>query len=181
MKAMTDLEIKKLATKLVTNRWASKAEKNSDCEYFREKCTMTTQTSCVACEFFRPRHMALVRMLTEELTETKEQLKDSESAVKSARMEIKRLQTELKDVETRLIDAQKQLMSKRKLYKYGMRLRGFSPGAQPMPESVVERRDDPTGIYYDILVYDVRLTGKQTVLYDLDYLGEEDDEREVKS
>jgi hypothetical protein len=41
-------------------------------------------------------------------------------------------------------------------YYYGMRLRGYSPGAQP--KNVVERRDDPTGRYYDIIAYTQPLT-----------------------
>ena len=54
-------------------------------------------------------------------------------------------------------------------YKYGMRLRGFSPGCQPK-EGFMERRDDPTGRYYDILVYDRMLTEKEIRDYELDYL-----------
>lgn len=56
-------------------------------------------------------------------------------------------------------------------YRYGMRLRGFSPGCQPK-SGFVEREDDPTGKYYDILVYDRRLTDKEVDSYELDYLGE---------
>jgi len=56
-------------------------------------------------------------------------------------------------------------------YLYGMRLRGFSPGAQPMTKHVIERRDDPSGKYHDILVYDIRLTRKQVLVYDLDFIG----------
>lgn len=54
---------------------------------------------------------------------------------------------------------------------YGMRLRGFSPGAQPMTKHVIERRDDPSGKYHDILVYDTRLSRKQVIMYDLEYIG----------
>ena len=57
-------------------------------------------------------------------------------------------------------------------YFYGMRLRGFSPGCQPM-KRFVERRDDPTGKYYDILVYERRLSNKDLHEYELDYLGSE--------
>lgn len=57
-------------------------------------------------------------------------------------------------------------------YKYGMRLRGFSPGCQPKG-NLVERQDDPTGKYYDILVYSEWLDTKTTEAYDLDYLGRE--------
>ena len=56
-----------------------------------------------------------------------------------------------------------------KEFKYGMRLRGFSPGCQPK-EGFMERRDDPTGRYYDILVYGRMLTEKEIRDYELDYL-----------
>lgn len=56
-------------------------------------------------------------------------------------------------------------------YLYGMRLRGYSLGCQP--KNVSERRDDPTGRYYDIIVYDTKLPLKDEKNYDLDYLGEE--------
>lgn len=57
------------------------------------------------------------------------------------------------------------------LYTYGMRLRGFSPGCQP--KGVVERRDDPSGKYWDILVYDRQLTEREVADYELDALGSE--------
>ena len=44
-------------------------------------------------------------------------------------------------------------------YAYGMRLRGFSPGAQP--RGVLERQDDRSGRYYDIIIYDHALTDKE--------------------
>ena len=55
---------------------------------------------------------------------------------------------------------------------YGMRLRGFSIGCQPK-EGFVDRQDDPTGKYYDILIYDRKLTDKELAEYELDYLGME--------
>lgn len=54
-------------------------------------------------------------------------------------------------------------------YTYGMRLRGFSPGCQPM-NGLVERRDDATGKYYDILEYNRKLTEKEIKDYELDEL-----------
>lgn len=54
-------------------------------------------------------------------------------------------------------------------YAYGMRLRGFSPGAQP--RGVLERQDDRSGRYYDIIIYDHALTDKEVRDYELDYLG----------
>ena len=59
---------------------------------------------------------------------------------------------------------------KKQAYLYGMRLRGFSPGCQPR-EGPVERRDDPTELYHDLLVYDRKLTEDEEKQYELDYLG----------
>ena len=57
------------------------------------------------------------------------------------------------------------------IYKYGMRLRGFSIGCQPM-KGLVERQDDPAGRYHDILVYDRELTEKEIRDYELDQIKE---------
>ena len=57
------------------------------------------------------------------------------------------------------------------MYKYGMRLRGFSIGCQPMI-GLVRREDDPTGKYHDILVYDRPLNDHEQESSELDYLGE---------
>lgn len=54
-------------------------------------------------------------------------------------------------------------------YYYGMRLRGFSPMCQPM-EGLVERQDDVTGRYHDILVYDRKLSQEEERSYDLDLI-----------
>ena len=51
-------------------------------------------------------------------------------------------------------------------YRYGMRLRGFSPGAQP--KEVLRREDDTTGRYYDIIVYDRQLSAAEIADYELD-------------
>ena len=56
-------------------------------------------------------------------------------------------------------------------YKYGMRLRGFSIGCQPK-QGLIERMDDPSGRYYDILAYDRQLTEKELADYELDDLNE---------
>ena len=56
-------------------------------------------------------------------------------------------------------------------YRYGMRLRGFSIACQPM-DGLVGREDDPTGKYWDILVYNRQLTKEEISGYDLEYLGE---------
>lgn len=58
-------------------------------------------------------------------------------------------------------------------YAYGMRLRGFSPGAQP--RGVLGRQDDRSGQYYDIIIYDHALTDKEVRDYELDYLGESEE------
>lgn len=51
-------------------------------------------------------------------------------------------------------------------YRYGMRLRGFSPGAQP--KGVIRREDDSAGKYYDIIVYDRPLSAEEISNYELD-------------
>ena len=58
------------------------------------------------------------------------------------------------------------------LYVYGMRYRGYSPGAQP--KGVYERRDDPTGKYFDIIAYTVKLSEHALAKYELDYIGIEE-------
>lgn len=57
-----------------------------------------------------------------------------------------------------------------KLYKYGMRLRGFSIGCQPM-DGFYERQDDRSGWYHDILLYTRKLTDEEVEQYELDYIG----------
>ena len=54
-------------------------------------------------------------------------------------------------------------------HRYGMRLRGFSPGAQP--RGSIRREDDPTGKYHDIIVYDRQLSADEIVEYELDELN----------
>ena len=54
-------------------------------------------------------------------------------------------------------------------FRYGMRLRGFSLGCQPM-KGFICRDDDTTGKYHDILVYDRQLTEQEVYAYDLDEL-----------
>jgi len=61
-----------------------------------------------------------------------------------------------------------------KLYKYGMRLRGFSIGCQPM-KNFWERQDDDGSHdrhYHDILLYTEKLGEQDLRNYELDYLGE---------
>lgn len=54
-------------------------------------------------------------------------------------------------------------------HRYGMRLRGFSIGCQPM-DGFIRREDDPTGKYWDIVVYDRALTDDEARHYSLDAL-----------
>lgn len=56
------------------------------------------------------------------------------------------------------------------MYKYGMRLRGFSIGCQPM-RGFVERLDDESGKYHDILLYDRPLTDAELHDYELDFIS----------
>lgn len=60
-------------------------------------------------------------------------------------------------------------------YLYGMRLRGFSIGCQPM-NGLTSRRDSDDERYYDILVYRRELTDKELEDYELDFIGEEEAE-----
>ena len=57
-------------------------------------------------------------------------------------------------------------------YYYGMRLRGYSLGCQPM-NGLMNRLDDPKGRYHDILVYDRPLTDKELNDYELDFISGE--------
>ena len=54
-------------------------------------------------------------------------------------------------------------------YKYGMRLRGFSLGCQPM-KGLIGYRDDPTGKYYNILLYSRNLEEWELKNFELDDL-----------
>lgn len=56
------------------------------------------------------------------------------------------------------------------VHVYGMRLRGFSPGAQPK-EGWLDAEIDPLDEYWNILVYSRKLTEKEVREFDLDYLG----------
>jgi hypothetical protein len=56
------------------------------------------------------------------------------------------------------------------MYKYGMRLREAAPGAQPK-KGLCEIQDDPSGIYWNILIYDRPLTDQEKEDYELDFLS----------
>ena len=55
-------------------------------------------------------------------------------------------------------------------YTYGMRLRGFSIGCQPK-QGLIDFIGDPSGKYYNLLIYDRELTGQELNDYDLSYLA----------
>ena len=56
-------------------------------------------------------------------------------------------------------------------YRYGMRLRGFSIGCQPK-DGLIRREDSSDKNYYDVIVYDRKLTEKEMNDYALDELEE---------
>lgn len=58
------------------------------------------------------------------------------------------------------------------LHKYGMRLRGFAPGCQPMDG--LRSAEEGAGRYHDFVLYDRMLTDAERKAYDLDYIGEVD-------
>ena len=74
------------------------------------------------------------------------------------------------------------MKDKKTLYLYGMRLRGFSPGCQPM-EGLVGCWDDPreeyqvlrdlleADQYHDVLIYDRELSRGELLYYDLGLVG----------
>lgn len=56
------------------------------------------------------------------------------------------------------------------MYEYGMRLRGFSIGCQPM-NGLIDWQDTD-GKYHSELIYSRKLTTEECEQYDLDYIGE---------
>lgn len=64
-------------------------------------------------------------------------------------------------------------------YRYGMRVRGYSIGCQPM-NGLLDREDDDSGEYLDVLVYDRPLTEEETEHYSLELISE-DNETETTS
>lgn len=59
----------------------------------------------------------------------------------------------------------------RKMFKYGMRLRGAAPGAQPK-DGLERILDDPSGKYWNILCYGRELTAKEIRDYELEPVTE---------
>ena len=62
-----------------------------------------------------------------------------------------------------------------KKYVYGMRLRGFSIGCQPM-NGFIERRDSHAENFYDVIVYSRLLTEQDLKDYDLTFIGMEEEQ-----
>ena len=58
------------------------------------------------------------------------------------------------------------------VYKYGIRIRPFGPGCQPL-QGFLWREDDRSGKYHDIIVYKEKLTETERIHYSLDSLNEE--------
>ena len=58
-----------------------------------------------------------------------------------------------------------------KFYYYGMRLRGFSPGCQPM-DGLIRRIDSDSPRWHDVLVYRRPLTADELKNYELDFIAE---------
>lgn len=57
------------------------------------------------------------------------------------------------------------------VYKYGMRLRGFSPGCQPK-DGLIGCTGEESRQYYDFLLYSRKLTEKELNDYELDFIEE---------
>ena len=55
-------------------------------------------------------------------------------------------------------------------YTYGMRLRGFAPGCQPI-EGLIRIEDDASGKYYNLLTYNRKLTEAEVEQYELERCG----------
>ena len=61
-----------------------------------------------------------------------------------------------------------------KKYIYGMRLRGFSPGCQPL-YGLIQIEDDPAGRYYNLLTYNRPMTADEIENFELELVGVTDD------
>ena len=65
-----------------------------------------------------------------------------------------------------------KISGKIKLYKYGMRLRGFAPGCQPKEGFFCYICASEK--YHSIIAYDRKLTDKELRDYEMDFIGEFD-------
>lgn len=67
---------------------------------------------------------------------------------------------------------------KNNIYKYAMKYRGYSIGCQPM-QNLIEAQEDPTGKYYNILLYSEPLTPEQIQSYQLIDMQPQPDIKEI--
>ena len=65
-------------------------------------------------------------------------------------------------------------------YKYGMRLRSFFIGCQPR-HGLWRVEEDKSGRYHSILIYTRPLTDQEQEAFELDYLGEVDNEESTNN
>lgn len=66
------------------------------------------------------------------------------------------------------------------MFRYGMLYRGFSPACQPM-KGLIERQDDTSGKYFDILVYDRKLTENEVKNYELEEITMAEEKKKDRS
>lgn len=63
---MDNLQVKNFVNKILQGKFTLTAEKNDECEYFRnDTCIATQQTTCKNCRFFSPNYMASLKRLAE--------------------------------------------------------------------------------------------------------------------
>lgn len=62
------------------------------------------------------------------------------------------------------------------MYRYGMKHRGFAPMCQPM-NGFDHREDDITGKYFDIIVYNRKLTDTEIYNYELEEIHSSTEEK----
>lgn len=161
---MNAREVKEYVDEVLKDQFVLTVKRNKDCEYLRNnKCIATTQTSCVRCRSFSPGYLAKMKKLADLYQEAR----DAKEELRIAKSEIDHLNTCLADMRV------ESLKRKETRYVYGMRQRGYSPGAQPDTKNIIGTKPDPDGNYYDILIYDKALTQKQIEDYALDFLGEQ--------
>lgn len=60
------------------------------------------------------------------------------------------------------------------MYKYGMRLRPFNIGCQPL-NGLIRAKNGNCNPYWSILWYERELTQEEVKEYELDYLGEDEE------
>lgn len=68
------------------------------------------------------------------------------------------------------LSGQKGIEMSKTEYLYGMKMRGFSLGCQPM-KGLIRRDDCVTGEYWDLLYYDRKLTKEEVANYELEFIA----------